>query len=802
MLKLHVQDGRVTKVTSAGDIPRDGSYEKDESLFPIQRRACLLGLSEKRRIYAPDRLKYPLKQTRERGNLRGFKRISWDEALDTVAQWYENMIKRKEELGYLPILDEGGVAPYIGTYLKRWGNPSIGNLQAAMYASIGKYESLKGNPPIDAFNAKYIVIWGNDISATYPSFAFIAMKAKESGIPVTVVDTRYTDTAAVMGSEANAVPRYICVRPGTDSALLAAMANVIYRRDLHDKKFLEDYCFGFYPNDKVVSKSNAKHPVTGEPYKGKVFTVPRGQSFVEYLDELQAEHGGYEGVLSWAERITGVNRAVIENFAIRYATAKPAFIFSKSTGPQRTHNGMYFSWLLIALTALTGNTNKRGGGYGDIREDDGYSININLEPLKFSDSCYEPILFSSFKINDVLLTGLDGRTPVQLRQDVLAMNGIDLGPNARLSLEMYVRGAVSGNIFNQIPNINKRILVWKNLKHVVSYERFLTTTAAWSDIVLPTITNFEESYLTFQRVSDIFAVNGPISRMYEAKPDRWINEQLADRLSIKHYKNTKSDYEIMKEQWESASIQEEYKNIDPNVKLPDFEEFIKNANFQLPVPKDKTVIQLASIKPGEYDTDTGRINFYSPYLAERGRVVLGAARAQYVRPAEGYEDVLEGGKKGNKGIYYPLQFITPHVGNRTLTTYSNMPVLSEQKPHAVEINPEDAEPRSIKDGDIVYVFNDYGCIKIPAAVTRRIIPGVVSIPQGAPYRPSTNETYEACFDADNDGKPEKITFPVDVGGCTNTITCDLNSGVLDPFFCGLGLNAGGAFCEVSKTKPE
>src|SRR5690606_1611978 len=101
MLNLHMKDGRVSKVTSAGDIPREGSYEKDESLVPVQRRACQLGISEKKRIYAPDRLKYPLKQTLERGNVRGFKRISWDEALDTIADWYKEMLPRKDELGYL-----------------------------------------------------------------------------------------------------------------------------------------------------------------------------------------------------------------------------------------------------------------------------------------------------------------------------------------------------------------------------------------------------------------------------------------------------------------------------------------------------------------------------------------------------------------------------------------------------------------------------------------------------------------------------------------------------------------------------
>ncbi|HWQ77449.1 MAG TPA: molybdopterin-dependent oxidoreductase [Anaerovoracaceae bacterium] len=801
MLKLHMKDGRVCRITSAGDIPREGSHDQDESLMPIQRRACPMGLSEKRRIFAPDRLKYPLKQTLERGNIRGFKHISWEEALDTVAEWYREMEKRKEELGYLPVLDEGGISPYLGPHLRRWGNSSSGNLQAAAFGAIGNYAALQGNPPIDAFNSRYIVLWGNDAPTNFPYYAFYLMKAKEAGIPVTVVDARYTDSAAAMGTGDGSKPRYICVRPATDGALLAAMANVIYRRDLHDKEFLKDYCFGFFPGDTVVSRSPAKHPVTGEPYFGKAFTVPEGQSFVEYLDDLEREHGGYEGVLNWAEKLTGVEKNVIETFAIEYATAKPAFIFSKLTGPQRTHNGMYFSWMLIAISAMTGNTNKRGGGFGEVRFDDGYSVRMDPAPPFSSMEPYAPIYFPSYSLNDVILHGRDERTPDQRREDVLEMNGIDLGPGAGLKLEMYVRGAGEGNIFNQIPNINKRVLAWKKLKHVVAYESAMSSTAAWSDIILPSAGNFEVSRFQGQLAADVFAVNGPMDPMYEAKPDWWINEQLAQRLGIPYNPRVLSDREIMKRQWETAEMPKDYLEIDPEAKLPGFEEIMKTGNFQLPVPKEKTVIQLAMIEPGEFDTDTGRINFYSPYFAERGRAVLKVTRAQYVRPWEGYEDVLEGDKTGAKGIVYRLQFITPHAINRALTTYGNVPVLDEQKPHAVVMHPDDAVSRDIHDGDTVYVFNDFGCIKLPASISRRVRPGVVSIGQGVTYRPSIKETYDAFFDADGDGKPEPHIVPVDVGGCVNTITGDRNSGVLDPHFCGLGLNAGGALCEVSRVKP-
>jgi anaerobic dimethyl sulfoxide reductase subunit A len=631
------------------------------------------------------------------------------------------------------------------------------------------------------------------------------MKAKEAGIPITVVDTRYTDTAASMATGSGDVPPLICVRPGTDGALLAAMANIIFRKGLHDEVFLREYCFGFFPEDRVTSSSKRKNPVTAEPFAGKSFTVPTGCSFVEYLDQLEKEHGGYEGVLRWASMLTGTPAEVIEKFGLKYGLAKPAFIFSSCNGgAQRTENGMYFSWMMIALSAMAGYINKRGGGFGEIRFDDGYSVKLAPPPPLASARANDAILFSMFRSDDVILHGRDGRTPEQLREDVLIMNGIDLGPEARLWLEMVVRGAARVNPFNQSQNINKRIIAWKKLKYAVSYERFMTATAAWSDIVLPSITDFEQSCFARRFVSDTFVVNGPIEHMYEAKPDWWINEQIAGRLGLDFGRKGLTDLEIMKQQWRTASIPDLYREVQPAAKLPSFKEILDTADFQLPVPPEKSVIHAASVKPGEFKTETGLINFYSPFLAERKRAVLNVSKAQYVRAPEGYEEILEdGGKMGQKGVKYTLQFITPHVSQRAHTIFDNVPILKDQCPHVVQMHPVDAAARGIIDGEVVYVFNDVGCIKLPVSITRRIIPGVVAIGQGVWYRPSTSETYEAWFDIDGDGKPEKHVVPVDVGGCVNTITKDVNSGVLDPFSPdSMGMNAGGALCEITKTKPQ
>ena len=87
IFKVHVKDGIVTRI------------ETDDGKEP-QFRACVKGRAYRQRIYAPDRLKYPLKRVGERGEGK-FKRISWDEALDTVAHELKRI---KETFGPSDIL--------------------------------------------------------------------------------------------------------------------------------------------------------------------------------------------------------------------------------------------------------------------------------------------------------------------------------------------------------------------------------------------------------------------------------------------------------------------------------------------------------------------------------------------------------------------------------------------------------------------------------------------------------------------------------------------------------------------------
>jgi anaerobic dimethyl sulfoxide reductase subunit A len=803
LLRLHLDRDGIRRITSAGDIPRLGSEGPDAALDVVQRRACARGYAEIDHNCSLDRVRYPMRQTGERGNVRGFRRISWDAALDEVAQCYDGLLRSSQDLGYLPVLEKGGIAPWIGPHLAIYGNPSSGNVNGAMFAALGAKNAVHPSPAKELFKSEFVVVWASDPVISLPHLAYLLIKAREAGVRFTIIDSRYTQSANVLGTGTQAVPAFICVRPGSDAVLAAAMANVIHRRNLHDERYIREHCFGYFSGDQVTSNSTGRDPVSGEPYRGRTYAVPTGCSFVEYLDGLELEHGGYGGVLDWAASVTGMPRTTIESLACAYARSRPAFIFSPNNGgAQRTRNGLYFSWLLIALSAMTGHIGRPGGGFGEVATGDGYEVDF---PQSVPLGPHRPILVSRYKLADLIQSGRDGRTPEQLRADILAMNGIDIGAAGRIRIDAYVKGGANGNDFNQTQHINRKRLAWNRLGKVITYERHFSPTAAWSDLVLPATSNFEDTFkLEKHRFSarDVFVLNGPLDAPGEARTDDEINRLIAARLGIAYPEAELDHQAALRRQWAAARIDPAYPGGSAQPVLPAFEELVASGNYQLPIPVGSTVNPFSSIPAGTLTTETGRINFYSQFLAERGRAALGVYRAQHVALARGPEDfVRDGGFDSASGRRYTLQLISPHGPSRAVATYDNVPALRHVMPHTVDMHPADAGLRALRDGGQVYVYNDFGCMRIELRINPAIRRGVVSVDQGAWHRASEQEFYDAYFDDEGNGTARWQRVAVDIAGSVNVLTEDLDSGLLDPFIDGMGMNANAIPCEVSATLP-
>jgi anaerobic dimethyl sulfoxide reductase subunit A len=129
-------------------------------------------------------------------------------------------------------------------------------------------------------------------------------------------------------------------------------------------------------------------------------------------------------------------------------------------------------------------------------------------------------------------------------------------------------------------------------------------------------------------------------------------------------------------------------------------------------------------------TPSGRIEIFSPALRALGKPDEIPAIPKYIQEWES--------PFGSEARKYPLQLVGHHALSRVHSTMSGVDWLEEAFPQRVFVNPVDAAARAIASGDEVRVFNDRGEMRIRCRVTRRIMPGVVAVPQGAWWAPAAD----------------------------------------------------------------
>jgi anaerobic dimethyl sulfoxide reductase subunit A len=198
LLVVHLQDGVIKRISTddrQGDDPENP-----------QLRACVRGRAYRRRQYHPDRLKYPLKRVGERGEGQ-FKRITWDEALHTVAT---EIRKVKETYGNTALFvpyGTGGYSQITGAQTARrlmnlFGG-CLGIYNSYSWAAIRKvtpfvYGTLvTGNQRQDWLNSRYIIMWGwnpAEMRDGTNSEYFIKM-ARKNGARVVCIDPRLSMSA-------------------------------------------------------------------------------------------------------------------------------------------------------------------------------------------------------------------------------------------------------------------------------------------------------------------------------------------------------------------------------------------------------------------------------------------------------------------------------------------------------------------------------------------------------------------------------------------------------------------------------
>lgn len=701
IIKVHVRDNRIVRISTEDDIP-------DTEKTP-QLRGCLKCRSYIDRMYHPDRLKYPMKRVGKRGEGK-FERITWDEALDIIAdntqrlmqQYGPDSIYLQYATGNTGKVSEkvwmGRLLGMNGGYLSYYGSYSTACTEYATPYTYGTAST--GSSREDWVNSKLIILVGWNPAETVhgTNTTYYLKRAKAAGARIVCIDPIYSNTAMALADQ------WIPIRPTTDNALFDAMAFVMISEQLHDQSFLDTYCLGF----------DEEHMPPD---------VPPGYSYKSYI----LGQGGDETPKTpkWAESITGVPQDTIIQLAREYATRRPGALI-QGYAPQRHAYGEQVVRGGTVLAAMTGNVGVKGG----------WASGAGFQARKAfmaSIPSYNPnkAQISVFSWPDAIKHGAGMGADLSVRGVEKLTSGIKLIFN------------LGGNcLVNQHSDINRTIKLLEDEKlveFIVVSDHFLTSSAKYADILLPADNMYERDDIVepWGFGDYVLYMNKAVETVYECRNGYdWISN-LADRLGLKEEFTEGRTLE----QWLRYLVEETTKK---NPSFPPYEEFREKGMHRWEYDEPDIAFQKQIEDPvnNPFPTPSGKIEIFSSRLWNMKNPDEIPAVPKYVTAWEGPEDPMR--------ETYPLQCIGPHSNRRVHSIFDNSPWMEETARQEVWMNTEDAALRNLTDGELVKVYNDRGITVLPVKITPRIMPGVVSIPQGAWWTP------------DADG--------VDRRGCINTLT--------------------------------
>jgi anaerobic selenocysteine-containing dehydrogenase len=408
------------------------------------------------RVYSPDRLLYPMR--RKAGVPKGplaqgreaeaFERISWDEALDGIA---ERLTRIAAEFGpesvlpysYAGTIGQLGYGSMDRRFFHRLGASQLDRTICAAAggaALLSVYGIKLGTTPQDFAHAGLILAWGANIHGNNIHLWPFIEEARRRGARLVVIDPYRTRTAAL-------ADEHLAINPGTDTALALGMMHVILGAGLEDREYLVRCTTGF---DEL--RTHALKP--------------------EHAPEKIAE-------------ITGIPAETIVRLARAYATAGRAgsdgmtqglgpAVIRLNYGIQRSENGGTAARAVCMLPLLTGAWRHRGGG------------------LQLSTSGSFPFNTNALQMPELMMTSPLGRAARVVNMSQLGQALTTLGDRVEEGSRVKALFVYNSNPAAVAPNQNDvlRGMRRKDLFTVV-HEQFFTDTADYADVLLPAPTFLE-----------------------------------------------------------------------------------------------------------------------------------------------------------------------------------------------------------------------------------------------------------------------------------------------------------------------
>ena len=719
-----VENGRVTRLDSDQDHPNGGVL-------------CIKGKAAPELVYHPDRLDYPLKRTRPKSDLDpGWQRVSWDEALDDIAQ---RLLALRDRYGARSLALAKGtrsgtsvddVERWLGRFLYRYGSPNwVSTTHVCNWHKDTAFSYTFGSnlPTPDLAHSRAFLLWGHNPSATSLVLAHDIVAARARGMKTVVIDPRRVG----IGSKADLL---LQPRPGSDGALALALVHCFMEEGWFDASFARQWTNGPFllhretdkpvteadivkggSNDRFVIWDEAKdQPVIYDSTSG-AFERDGIQPSLFGKRSLRAEDGGEIPCIPLfqrlgdiasafapekSEKITEVAAEKVWQTALLLAHNRPVSMYMWNGLGQHT-NATQTSRAIAALCALLGDFDRKGG-------------NVN---------------FPKAPVNDV---GGKEFLPKEMAAQRIGREKKPLGPPAKpgncAAYDIYTA------ILEERPYPIKSLLNFGSnlilsnadsrrgrdalaaVEFSVAAELFMTPTAKLCDYVLPATSFLEMANLTtaFEHrpggKTHLQYRPAVVQPLGERRSDTWTVFQLAKRMGFS-------------EQFWDGDIEAGYDyELEPTgVTL----ERLKNSPGGISLPASPKYEKFAQHNPQGvargFATPSKKVELYCHTFAAHGFPPL----PEYVEPA------LSPVSRPDIAAGYPLV-----LTNAKFTTFIHsqqraLPTLRKAAPEpCAEIHPETALFYGIKNKESIYVETPQGGIKAKARVTTNIIPGVVCCQHG------------------------------------------------------------------------
>lgn len=384
------------------------------------------------REYSPERLLYPQRRTGRKGDGR-FERISWNEALDLIAQRLKEIGSRCGPEAILPYSYAGTMGLLNGSGMDRRFFHRLGACRlsrticsaagtAALESTLGhRY----GTDPEQFRHSRLILAWGANILGCNVHLWPFIVEARRGGARFYTIDPVRNRT----GSSAD---RHFAINPGSDLALALGLMHVIVREGLDDKEYVDRHANGFQNLAKLTP---------------------------EYTPERVAA-------------LTGISAEDVVGLAREYATTRPAVI-RLNYGVQRTERGGAAVKAISLLPALTGSWRERGGGL--LLTTSG-AFHLNRDALERPDLQFRSPLGREARI-------------VNMSELGKALTDLDQPPVKALIVYNSNPAAVAPNQNRVLAGLSREDLF------TVVLEQLPTDTAAYADLLLPSTTFLEHTDL-------------------------------------------------------------------------------------------------------------------------------------------------------------------------------------------------------------------------------------------------------------------------------------------------------------------